>query len=463
MFGGSSNCWGGWCKQFSEEDFEARDWLPNSGWPFHKNHLAPFYDRAEELLELKPAGYKPDVWLTHKNQANLQILPNTSSRVASQIAHLAPRRQLGRSYRDAIHSAGNVQVVLNANVGHIQAAASGQSIQSVSLQHLNGNRAKVKAKYFILACGGIENARLLLHSNDVQKDGLGNQNDVVGRYFMDHPRLEIGDIAITEPGFSNNFYDVNYGYFFSSAVGTLAMAPATMREKGIANAGFYLNSEYSNPEEESIKAFHKFTFSLHKRQYDDISFRDLFRLATSPVSVTKHVIGKIFRPESLLFSRRIMILFEPAPNPNSRITLSEETDRLGLRKPSLDWRLTDYDKNTILQSRRIVADEIKNAGIGQVSFDQPDDKFEFPPDITYCWHHMGTTRMHEDPKQGVVDQHCRVHGLENLFVAGSSVFPTASSDMPTLTIIALAMRLADHLKRLHETPRQPISSHATAK
>ena len=137
---------------------------------------------------------------------------------------------------------------------------------------------------------------------------------------------------------------------------------------------------------------------------------------------------------------------EQIPNPNSRITLSTKLDKLGCRIARLNWELLDEDFSTIRRSQALIDDALKSKGIGRVSKWLGD---ETPPTtIGIGNHNMGATRMSESPKFGVVDANCRVHGLNNLFIAGSSVFPTAGAANPTLTIVALSIRLADHIKSL---------------
>jgi choline dehydrogenase-like flavoprotein len=136
---------------------------------------------------------------------------------------------------------------------------------------------------------------------------------------------------------------------------------------------------------------------------------------------------------------------DPAPNPASRITLSDERDALGQRRAQLDWRLDSLDKHSVNRTLEIMGAALGRAGLGRLQIVSDDDT-TWPEDIRGGWHHMGTTRMSDDPKQGVVDKHCQVHGISNLFVAGSSVFPTAGSGTPTMTLVSLALRLADRIK-----------------
>jgi choline dehydrogenase-like flavoprotein len=146
-----------------------------------------------------------------------------------------------------------------------------------------------------------------------------------------------------------------------------------------------------------------------------------------------------------VLSSTLLCVGEQAPNPESRVTLMEARDRFGLRRAQLDWRLTELDARSVRRTAEIAADALGGAlaGRAQLLVSEADPW----PETTGRSHHMGTTRMHADPRRGVVDADCRVHGLANLWIAGSSVFPTCGYANPTLTLVALAHRLADRLQR----------------
>ena len=144
----------------------------------------------------------------------------------------------------------------------------------------------------------------------------------------------------------------------------------------------------------------------------------------------------------------MQVRMEQSPNPDSRIMLSDEKDALGVRRSRLDWRLTELEKRSIRETHEIFGEEAGRKGIGRVQLSEwllTDDPM-WPQTLGAGWHHMGTTRMHENPKKGVVDANCGVHGIANLHIAGSAVCPTAGAANPTLTLIALTLRLSDWLK-----------------
>src|SRR5262249_5751094 len=160
--------------------------------------------------------------------------------------------------------------------------------------------------------------------------------------------------------------------------------------------------------------------------------------------VLYHRLSKRFRPSPGVQTIAVYLEGEQSPNPTSRVTLSDAIDALGMRRAVLDWQIDPLDCSNLYKTVMELARRVGAAGLGRmlVSLKHGDELSQ----ILTNWHHMGTTRMHDDPRQGVVDRNCAVHGLANLFIAGSSVFPTGGRANPTITIVALAIRLADHLK-----------------
>jgi choline dehydrogenase-like flavoprotein len=423
FFGGTTNHWGGWCQPLDDIDFEARDWVPHSGWPFGKSHLRPFYERAQAILEIGPFAYDSEDW----DAGSARHLPFRDGRVITRMVQFSPPTRFGQVYRDAIGGTDTISTYLNANVTEIETNGDGRLATRLHVACLQGNRFSVSARIFILAAGGIENARLLLMSNKVQKAGLGNHHDLVGRYFMDHAGLKGGTILLADPNTSTALYVHRVRGFHKkspptqrkeqSLMGELMLTPTAMRAERLANFSAVLES----------------TSSLESAKGDGF--------LTPLYDVIKNVNRRFFKPP--LIMRNII---EPIPNPESRVSLIDERDRLGQNLVRLDWRLSSQDKHTIKRSQEIIGAELGRAGLGRLMV---FDEAVWPASLERgLAHHMGTTRMHIDPIKGVVNENCRVHGIANLFVAGSSVFPTYGYAPPTLTIIALALRLADHVRTL---------------
>ncbi|MGH8553434.1 MAG: hypothetical protein ACRERS_09070, partial [Methylococcales bacterium] len=211
FLGGSSNCWGGWCRPMEEQDFVRREWVPNSGWPFAKSELQPYYERALGILRIGPNRFDTDFWVDAIGNSEVRRIPFVTGRVDDGISQFSPPARFGRLYREELAKSKHVTVYLYANTVDIETDGA-QTVCRLKVKTLTGRTASVAARIFVLATGGIENARLLLTSNKARPEGLGNHNDVVGRFFMDHPRLYSGKIQFRKPWSRNMLYDVKYHY-----------------------------------------------------------------------------------------------------------------------------------------------------------------------------------------------------------------------------------------------------------
>ena len=195
--GGGSNCWGGWCRPLDVEDMHRNDWVPNSGWPFDLAELMPYYERAHPVLRLGPVNYDIGHWVSAINRSDVRRMPLPSGDVLDSVSQFSPPMRFAKFYRKKMKDARNARVFLHANVVDIETDPAGRSVCAVHAKTLTGRRLTVKARHFVLATGGIENARILLAANKTHAKGLGNAHDLVGRYFMDHPRLKLGKVTLS--------------------------------------------------------------------------------------------------------------------------------------------------------------------------------------------------------------------------------------------------------------------------
>ncbi len=441
-FGGTSNHWGGSCRPFDDQDFGVRPWIPYSGWPITRAELDPFYARAQRVIEIGDVTW--DVASYVDEIPAFYRLPFMGRRLTPAIWHKSPPTRFGRLYRDELIRAPNVSTYLHANVTDIETNDPASLTTRLRVACLDGNQFWVKAKLYILASGAIENSRTLLLSNKVQVAGLGNGYDLVGRFYMNHPQLDAGLILLPTPG-------------------DLTATPASALGKTTAHMIFTEKCV----EDEQISRFRGNLYAAdltgnwgRGKGYLSVA-RILRRLrnAELPHDFLTDV-GNIIQDFDGLVADLankyrampgIMINteFEQVPNPDSRVFLGPERDALGLNRVNLDWQLTSFDKYSLRRSMEIIGEELGRAGVGRLRIDDwvlSDDIASFPG--TGAWHHAGGTRMSANPKTGVVDKNCRVHGVHNLFIASSSVFATSGIANPTLTIVALAIRLADHVKAL---------------
>jgi choline dehydrogenase-like flavoprotein len=434
-FGGTTNRWTGTCRTLDEIDFEARSWIPHSGWPFPKAHLDPYYERARELCELPPCP-QPE---------RPRPLPLGTTRVATTLFEFSRPTRFGQAYGHELVRAPNVSVYLNANVVELETTEAARAVTHLRVACLMGNTFRVAARLVVLAAGGIENARLLLLSRRVRPAGLGNDHDLVGRFFMEHPHVAAGVIVPAHPYIPSRLYKqcrVNGAVI----MGALTLSPDILRRERLANYSALLIPEEVSPRMEALKHAYR---SLRKRTGTGDVWRDVARAARGlrVTDVARATYGLLVNGQLPLTQFRIISRTEQTPNPESRVTLALEKDRLGQNVARLHWRLSPIDIRTIRRALAIIGEELERARLGQLLIDlDGDDPTAWSTPAYGGYHHMGTTRMHVSPAEGVVDEQCRVHGISNLFVAGSSVFPTGGHANPMLTIVALALRLADRVK-----------------
>lgn len=488
FLGGSSNCWGGWSRPLDAWDFEQRDWVPHSGWPFGLDHLEPYYRRTHDVLKLGPVNFDPAYWEQSIGRKDVRRIPLMTGKVRDTISQFSPPVRFGKYYRRELHHARHVRVFLYANVTQIVPDPLCSRISQVRVQTLSGKRMTVAARLFILAAGGIENARLLLASNQIAGAGLGNQNDLVGRFFMDHPRLLSGELRFAEPWSRNKLYDIKYNYMNAAvaANGThiaaqLALTPETLEKERLLNARICFCSEFPGEGSRGAQALFRCKQALLSKDQPGWRLRDdVLTMAKEPVNTFAYGFTRLFHPRALIKKISFQVILEPAPNPDSRVSLSAtQKDALNLPRVEVNWRLHSLVQRTGDRSLALIADDLRQSGVAEVKLGPAMELHGWPATLEPegTWHHMGTTRMHVDEKRGVVDANSKVHGLANLYIAGSSVFPTAGANFPTITITALALRLAEyvsnHLKNtssalvdeseLRSIVDMPVENHVAAK
>ncbi len=431
FFGGTTGHWAGMCSPYDPIDFKKRSWVPDSGWPITREELDPFYAKANEVLELGPYRYDQEFW---HGKTPMPPLPVDSGIFWNKMWQFSPPTQFGSKYREDIVKASNIHLYTYSNLTNIEVNNSGKSVTQVVAKNHEGKTQTIRAKQFILACGAIQNARMLLASNTQQSNGLGNQNDLVGRYFMEHLEVRSAELYL-EKGFDMSLY-------LMESVGGRPRAEISMTEK-------------TQEQHEILNGTISFTpIELTKDEKPLIDVWTNEDPRKSFDNLLQNFDHRINPEEDNYQNSRVFELFtrmEQSPNPKSRVTLSDEKDGLGVHKANLHWDLTDLDVHSLRTLYRIFGKETGRVGIGRVKmfdFLWDADKHDMLDTLGGGWHHMGTTRMHDDPKQGVVDKNCKVHGISNLYVAGSSCCTTAGAPNPTLNLVALALRLSDHLKTI---------------
>jgi choline dehydrogenase-like flavoprotein len=463
-FGGSGNYWGGWCRPLDPIDFEQRDWLPWSGWPIDRTELDPFYADAADLLALPTSRFDIPTWPARMPPP----LDMPDSSFESAIVQYSPQTDFGAAYRDRIVDAKQVRTLLHGNVTELLLDSDGQRVEAVQVRTLTGRSFRVQGRAVVLATGGIENARLLLASRARHGAGVGNQHDLVGRFFMEHLMAPVGHFRAQPSEISRDFFrKTTYdGRLVRGVLLPTADAQAQHRRLACSIAIERASYVYGTPLVGWPPALRAATdqayLQLRQRGYQHAA-RTLKVVRNrvwnaGPMAETwrsARAAGRRDAPASGTSRGQLMSLYfrsEQAPNPLSRVSLGNHRDALGVPQPRLDWRRQDCDTGSILAWLDELDADMRRNSLGHVIAAPEDweDKIIGGP------HHMGTTRMSADPKTGVVDADCRVHSVENLYIAGSSVFTTGGWANPTFTLLALALRLADELQRSltggHEQP-----------
>jgi choline dehydrogenase-like flavoprotein len=434
-------------------DFEPREWVPHSGWPLSYREVEKFYPAAERVLGLPG---------TKQLLGRVEPGPESGERLLFQDGALVPTlslwarkpRRFGPEYRQRLAKARNVTAIMNLSATKLRLDDSGGAVAALHAQTLDGARHEVRARTYVLACGGIENARLLLVSRDRQSEGIGNRSGLVGRFFMDHPRAVFGRMHV--PAGRRlallRGRPVRDGKFQLG----IGLSPETQRRERMLNHYVTFEELTSGYAEASYQSVVQGMKVMLRRGHAGSRLDLLRRRAAeipemiyllSPKELMPHAAYRAYVAMRDALPRRrgpktfVAVYFcEQPPMPTSRVALADRTDRFGLPLLKLHWDLDEAFFASVLRMQELLAAAVERSGLGRL---EPGTGV---PAFTDASHHMGTTRMSASPQEGVVDTDCRVHGVRNLHVAGSSVFPSAGHANPTLTIVALALRLADAIR-----------------
>ncbi len=416
-FGGTTGHWAGHCRPFDAFDFSVRDWIPHSGWPIKIEELEPYLERTQPLLGLGKYDY--DSLDQYAAQLGFKTLPLDSGRLISVMKHQSPPTRFGTAYRQQLQDSKNVSVYLYSNVLELTTNESASHITGAEVACIDGPKYQVKAKEFVLATGGLENPRLMLLSNKSAPAGIGNSHGLVGRFYTDHILIRPAlDVSLSRTGFNFRFYTnphkINGGQVFAIMT---AAEELTRKEK-----------------------LTRFRFHLYNvRPQFGAAIGGVFSDLDGAPEVAP--LGK--EPGTYI---QVHMAMEPMPNPDTFVRLSDKRDLFGQRKLEVSWQVTDRERANAHRAIEICALEFGHMGFGRAFAPMLHKPDEWPAAFTSGKHHCGTTRMSDSPQTGVVDRNCKVFDVDNLYIGGSSVFPTIGHTNPTMNLVALSLRLADHLK-----------------
>ena len=459
-FGGNSHVWspfGVRSRPLDPIDFEQRAAVPHSGWPFPAGELERFSARAYDIMGLKPS-FDAASWAPRTGELSPLPLdaPESPAQVYSTVFQFADRETFTRRY-DALRAHSGVRLLLRATVSQILVGEDGHASDTVTGLAVrrggsDGPYIRVRARVYVLAAGGIGNPRLLMTSTQRHPRGIGNEHDLVGRFFHDHLGIRSGVLMPNDPATLQrlDFYLRHRGdspqQSSASWMGMLAPKPEAVRRHGLLNSSWYLIPQSQALASDAAHALATLGRARTFRPRPPHLGHHLATVLTHPrqtLAVLRRRNEKSGAREPEIVQLKAMA--EQAPNPDSRVTLDPtRRDALGIPRARLDWRLSEQDRDSIRRTQDLLDAEMRRAGIGRVLGRLGDTTI---PEVLHGnEHQLGTTRMHREARNGVVDPDGRVHSMRNLFVAGGSVFPTGGYANPTLTVTALTVRLAEHIR-----------------
>lgn len=442
FIGGSTNCWAGGCGELDTEDFFKRPWIKHSGWPIQKEHLKKYYELAAKFLDIDINRLR--------NPTDLAALPPLKGFELRSL-EFTRRVRFALEFGDVLRRDPLIALFSGANLTSLNRTKDGDAVIEMTIKSFGGASSKVKGKAYVLACGGIENARILLNSGQEKFVAFGNRGDNVGRFFCDHPIAPCATVV----GLQGDLKDMPYEtrtFYRKQDQAQIAepfyRLPFQLQEQfSTLNAAVQFHSQELELGSAEMAAWNLRNF-IKDPHRSTVTAGEIMSIVKSPVQLFRAIMSRQWANDSRIAMR---FQIEQNPNPDSRITLANETDKLGIKRVQLSWRFSEIERRTVDVAMAYAAACLQREEIGTLRLDRALDanKSELPLDLRGGQHHSGTTRMSESESGGVVDRDLKIFSSRNLFVCGSSVFPTNSWVNPTLTIVALSIRLAEHLAKRH--------------
>jgi choline dehydrogenase-like flavoprotein len=471
-FGGSSTIWGGRCVPLTRQDFVRRPHVANSGWPISYNELLPYYSRALVYCEAGEFAFDP----TCLNGSGPIIEGLASPEIAVGLERFSPPTDFGRRFKSELLGSPAHKILLETTCTRLSSSDSGRSVDAAECSTAGGNSFCVVARYFVLAAGGLETVRLLAASNDRFSAGLANSSGALGRFYMSHLEGTLGRLQVA-PGrkVAWNFARTADGIY---AKHHIRLSDEHQRRHQLRNMIFRLHHanpmdpRHGDPVLSLMYIAKRFILPEYRRKITTVELESLDRLPKGSAMLARHVANIARSPWPLmrfmsswvykryaryrrvpyvaLYSKRGVYPLdynaEQTPLYDSRISLTHDKDRFGVPRMRIDWRVCREDTASIAASYRQMRNILADTDAAAIVYDEDALEKSVQQAVAVGGHHIGTARMSDDSRRGVVDPQCRTHDVENIYIAGSAVFPTSGSANPTLTLVALAIRIADQLK-----------------
>jgi choline dehydrogenase-like flavoprotein len=473
-FGGTTSVWGGRCIPFDPIDFEERDFVPHSGWPIEWEELQPYYRRSQDHLDIGSKFSFEVSDLLPDGQPDLIGGFRDEILKTNRVERWSLPTDLGKKYKDELNALGNVRVLMDSHLVGAELSEDSTEIYRLVCKTDGRRTFECHASRYVFAMGGLETTRHLLQLPKGASNEIGHQSDLLGRFFMTHFSGAIAEISFDPSIDVVNEYEIDVdGVYCRRRLQISASAQKKFRllnfaaflhdpplhdarhgspvlsllflAKGFRGVSLRIPAEYSVE-----LAYRRFAVRDYLPHLRNIIIGVPTLLRAAPGLIYKRLIRRRKLPSVIVkkTSNRFTLYYhvEHAPNPDSRITLSDDLDAHGLRRLHVSMRYSDLDVDSILKAHELIKQRVEEAGIGTLEYLTDNPRQHVARQIGFGGHQLGTTRMATTPDEGVVDVNGRVFGIHNLYVCGPSVFVTGSHANPVLTIVAMAIRLADHLQ-----------------
>jgi len=437
--GGSGNAWRGLCAPRDAIDYEARDWVPLSGWPLRAADLDRYGRDAAALLRIDDYGLFDD-------QSTVDGAAERAADVALDRATFGlkyflqtrPPRSFRHDLLEACKLPGGPLLLQNAPALELQTNADGTHIEKVLVKDGTGTTRAITADVFVVCAGALETPRLLLNSRQGEREGLGNGNDLVGRYLMDHPMVSLGQIRFRKPRTAPLYQALQLSQRRMIKAG-IVMRPDVQRRERLPNHSVFLLPSLQRGFDDGYERARRALITARRQR---LSIADIFTVATNP-NVVQWALSYVTPLPALFRYADLYFIAEQTPTADSRVDLSDQRDRFGYRMARCNWRVSNEDIESMIRFNELLLAAFPEQHY-EVSYRR--ERAAIEPGLTSAAHFCGTARMADSPQQGVVDPDLKVWGVDNLYLCDASVFPTSGNANPGLGITTLALRLADHLR-----------------
>ncbi|MFI5011294.1 MAG: GMC oxidoreductase [Hyphomicrobiales bacterium] len=461
--GGTSNLWGGRCLPFDPIDFEPRAAVGGALWPIGFDEMAPHLASAIRYACAGAAVFAVDDARSPEGDFSITTLERWSGKPRLQTAH-----------RQALESSDRIDLRLHATVVALEWKDG--RVAALRAVAKDGQSVRVPVREAVLATGGLESTRLLLAEQRRRPALFGGPEGPLGRYYMGHVIGEIADIAFADEATDRlfEFYIDAHGSYVRRRFAPTAEA---QRRHGLMNIALWPVVPRISDARHGDGFLSSIALALSIRPFGGRIIAEAIRKRHIPEGMARlpHVMNLVrdlprtaIALPRLLWNRYLAAVpvpafyrrnaarryglsyhSEQAPSPLSRVSLVADTDSTGLPRLTIDLRFSDEDASSVVRTHELLAAWLERAKLGRIEFRHEPGRRQAAvlAQASHGTHQIGTARMARSREDGVVDRDLRVFDADNLFVASSAVLPTSGQANPTLTVMALAMRLAEKLAK----------------